>query len=291
MVPSDPVQSFLEEFIMRRSASLCWSVIGVVLLLVIPITGWAQLTYEGSSSIGDALFPALAKAFTAKTGIQFGTINPTNSVQGFTAVRDGKSSLGGLSRLLTQEELKSGLANQVIGYDALVVYVHPGSPIENLTLDQIKKIFSGQITSWKDVGGQDSPILTLVKKGGEEGGVVGQFRELVMGGDALATPAASFPSHKENVEFVASNPTAITFASLAGDLKVGKMISVEGIHPSPTAVSKGDYPLARPFLLIYKENPPNPDVAKFMEFVFAREGQAIVKEFVVPVMAFDEPGK
>jgi len=247
----------------------------------------AQLNYEGSSSLGDSLIPELAKDFTAKTGIQFGTINPTNSAQGFQGVKSGKAAIGGLSRLLTQEELKDGFANRVIGYDAVVVYVNLQNPIKNITIAQLKSVFSGKIVNWKDLGGSDVPIVVLVKLGGEEGGVVGQFKELVMAGESMASPSLAFPSHQENVEYVASNPAAITFASLAGDKKTGRILSVEGVDPSRKALLSGEYPLARPYLVIFKSNPPEPDVAKFIEFVFSSEGQAIVQKFVVPVVSFD----
>lgn len=260
------------------------------LVLSILIAGpvQAQLTYEGSSSIGEGLLPELAKAFTAKTGTPFGQINPTNSAQGFQAVKDGKARLGGLSRLLNKEELEAGLANRVIGYDALVIFVHASNPIASMTVEQIRSVFSGKTTTWKDLGWDDIPIVTLVKLGGEEGGVVGQFREVVMEGASLASPSLAFPSHLENIQYVASNPAAITFAALAGDSNLARIMPIEGIGPSPRTLNLGQYPLGRPYLLVFRDTPTDPDVAKFLEFVFSPEGQEIVKRFVVPVMTFEQ---
>ncbi|NLI76827.1 MAG: hypothetical protein GX442_10345 [Candidatus Riflebacteria bacterium] len=253
---------------------------------LLAIAAGAQLSYEGSSSIGTALLPELATAFTASSGIAFGEIRATSSNQGFVAARDGKAVLGGLSRLLTKEELDSGLTNRPIGYDALVVYVNGQNPVASLTLGQVKDIFAGTVTNWQAVGGPDLPIVTLVRQG-DEGGVMGQFREVVMEGAPLATPAFAFPTHQENIEYVASNPAAITFAALAGDRGLTRVVAIDGILPSLETLSLGQYPLGRPFTLVYRDDPKNADLAKFLDFVFSREGQAIVRKYVLPVLSFD----
>ncbi len=260
----------------------------VGLLQVAGLTGAvsAELSYEGSSSIGQALLPELAKAFTVSTGIAFGEIRATSSNQGFAAVKDGKAALGGLSRLLTQIELESGLANRVIGYDALVVAVHPDNPVASLTLAQVAEIFAGRITNWQQVGGPDLPIVTLHRQG-EEGGVVGQFREVVMGGQPLASPAFAFPTHQENLEYVAVNPAAITFAAMVGDKGLTRYLAIEGVLPTQQTLSLGQYPLGRPFVLVYRDDHPNPDLSKFIEFVLSKDGQAIVRKYVQPVMVFE----
>ena len=254
------------------------------IFLCFSIPAIADLTYEGSSSIGGALLPELAKAFEQKSGIKFTTITSNDSTQGFKALMTGKTLIGGLSRLLTTEELNESLGNQVIGYDAIVIYLNSDNPVQNLTIEQLKKIFSNEITTWKEVGGKDEPIVTVLKKGGDEGGTTKQFRELVLAGQALATPSLFFNSHQENIEYVASNSTAVTFASLAFDEKVTKYVSINGVLPSREALNKGEYALARPYLLIYKAQPENEEIKKFLDFVFSGEGQNIVKKYVVPVM-------
>lgn len=267
---------------MNAKRTLLFGMIVLLFVLGQPVCG--QLAYEGSSSIGQSLFPDLAKAFEAKSGIPFKSIKATDSDQGFKGVVAKSADIGGLSRLQTADELKSELGNQVIGYDAVVIYIHPGNMVQSLSSDQLQRIFLGEIKNWKEVGGSDTALITLLKNKGDEGGTTKQFLELIMGGKDFATPAKSFDSHQENIEFVASNPGAITFAALAFDEKKAKIVSIDNVLPSRETLNKGEYPLARPYLLVYLSQPENEQVKKFMEFVFTSEGQAIVKKYVVPVM-------
>lgn len=257
------------------------------LCLAVPFTASAQLSYEGSSSIGDTLLPELAKAFQAKTGISFDRITSNSSAQGYQAISDGKASIGGLSRLLTADEMKTEPGNRVIGYDAVVIYVHKDMPVTSLTSEQLGKIFSGQTKNWKDVGGTDAPIVTVLKENATEGGTARQFCELILGGQSPATAAVALPGITECVSYVASNPNSITFASLAFDDKTARFVALDGVLPSRETLNKGEYPLARPYVLIYSNKPEDPNVTKFLDFALTKEGQEIVKKYVVPVMGFE----
>ncbi len=266
----------------RRAVAVCFVVFA---LLAVVGVARAELTYEGSSSIGKALLPELARAFEAKTGIKFGKIGSTDSDAGFNAVIASQAVIGGLSRLQSAKELEAGLANRVIGYDAVVVYVQPDSSIKDLTTDQLKGIFTGKITNWQEVGGPDLSIATVLKKDVDVGGTARQFRELALVGEPFASGTVTVPGYKEAVAYVAANPAAITFASLVADEKVARYISVDGVAPSRENLAGGAYPLGRPYLLIYRDDPNNADLAKFLDFVFSEEGQAIVKKHAIPVMA------
>ena len=245
---------------------------------------YGQLSYEGSSSIRDALFPDLAKAYEKKTGIAFSSIKSGDSEGGFASVKSGKASIGGLSRLLTADEMAADLGNRVIGYDAIVIYLNKDNPVKNLSVEQLKKIFLKEITNWKDLGGADLPIETVLKTGGGTGGVMKQFSEFILEGKPLAEPGKSFASHKEDVEYVAKTPGAITFASFAFDTKVTPFISIDGVLPSKETLGRGEYALARPFVLVFNNKPEDPKVVAFMDWVLSEEGQKIVKNFVVPVL-------
>lgn len=259
----------------------------VLLCLALPFAASAQLSYEGSSSIGDTLLPELAKAFQAKEGITFDKITSNSSAQGYQAVSEGKVSVGGLSRLLTADEMKTEPGNRVIGYDAVVVYVNKDMPVESLTSEQLGKIFSGQLKNWKDVGGTDAPIVTVLKENATEGGTARQFCELILGGQTPATASMILPGIKECVAYVASNPNTVTFASLAFDDKTARFVAIDGVLPSRDTLNKGEYPLARPYVLIYSNKPEDPKVTKFLDFALTKEGQDIVKKYIVPVMGFE----
>jgi len=259
----------------------------VLACIALAVPASAQLSYEGSSSIGDTLFPELVKSFQAKTGIGFTKVTSNSSAQGYQAVKEGRAAIGGLSRLLTADEMKTEPGNRVIGYDAVVVYVNKDMPITSLSSEQLGRIFSGQAKNWKDVGGSDAPIVTVLKKNATEGGTARQFCELILGGQPPATPTVTLPGIKECVAHVASTPNTITFASLAFDDKTARFMAIDGVLPSRDALTKGEYPLARPYVLIYQNKPEDPRVTQFLDFVLTKEGQEIVRAFVVPVMGFE----
>jgi phosphate transport system substrate-binding protein len=259
------------------------------LLLLSGSPALADLSYEGSSSIGEQLLPELAAAFEKASGIKFSSLTSNDSTVGFKALIAEKTLLAGLSRLMTQEELQTEVANQPMGYDAIVIYVHKDNPVKSLTSEQLKNIFMDTIKNWQEVGGPDAPIETIVKQGDDEGGTVKQFRELLLEGKTFTNPTKRFPSHKENIDYVMNTPQALTFASLAFDEKKTPIIAVDGVLPSRETLNKGEYPLARPYVLVYlNKNAENPEIKKFLEFVLSKEGQEIVKKYVVPVMGFGE---
>jgi len=260
----------------------------IFVFLLISLPSRAQLTYEGSSSIGNELLPELAKAFEKKTGTSFKSIKPSDSADGFKAVKDGTAAIGGLSRLMTSEEMSADLGNKVIGYDAIVVYVHKDNPVKNLSIENLKKIFLGEVKNWKEVGGNDGPIEIVLKKEGITGGTMKQFTELILEGRALAAPQVSFSTHREDIAYVASHPNAVTFASLAFDEKLTPFISIENVYPSREALNRGEYVLARPFVLVYRTQPEDPMVTAFLDFALSEEGQAIVKKYVIPVVVSDK---
>jgi phosphate transport system substrate-binding protein len=259
----------------------------VMLLLLLPGMSFGQLSYEGSTSIAERLLPDLVEAWVAKSGRVFGEIRSTDSTQGLQAVLKGSAVLGGMSRFLTQEELQQAVVNRPIGYDAVVIYVARENPLVNLTLDQVRGIFLGNIRQWREVGGPDGDILLALKENPSEGGIYGQFREVVLAGQALASPALQFPGHREAIEYVAENMLGITMGALAFDQKKAKILSVDGVQPSRKSLNVGEYPLARPFVLVYREDPKNGDLNSFLEFVFSREGQRIVERHVIPVLEFE----
>ena len=258
----------------------------MLLVLLVFSPGWAQLSYEGSSSIGHSLLPDLAAAFATKEKLQFDSIISNDSNLGFLAVKEGKAKIGGLSRMLREEELKENFTNQVIGYDAIAIYVNQANQVRGFTVEQLQNIFGGAITNWKDVGGADAAIK-LVSKTGDEGGSSRHFQDLVMDGKPLAKPAIEATDRSDCVQKVLSEKDAITFASVVFKGDGAPMASVNGILPEGDKLRTGEYLLSRPYNLVIK-NAEDPQIAKFMEFVFSEDGQKIVAKYAMPAVDFSE---
>jgi ABC-type phosphate transport system substrate-binding protein len=117
----------------------------------------AQITYVGSTTIGEGLIPEAAKAFTAKPGIPFGSIEVPVSSKGLEMILRGEAQLADISRSLTLEEKQRRFYYRIIGYDAVGIYVHPANPVTNLTKQQLKAIHTGQITNWNIDGFAPEP--------------------------------------------------------------------------------------------------------------------------------------
>ena len=241
----------------------------------------AGLTYEGATVISETVMPDLASAFEAKTTVKFDKIGGAGADKGFKAVIEGKADIGGLSRALSREEKKEKPYYQTIGYDAIAIFVHEKNPVKNLSKEQLKGIFTGKITNWKEVGGKDAKItaVTEFKTGGR--GTLKIFKELILRNSEFgATKELDFA--RDCVNYVATDENAISYASLCFSAAGTKSVALEKIEPSASNIKKGSYLLSRPLILLTKALPAG-DVKKFFNFVTSAEGQAIMAKKFVPV--------
>ena len=146
-------------------------VFALALILAAPKESLAKgLTYEGSTTMGENIMPEAQEAFEAKTKIKFDKIGGLGSGKGFNQVMTGGVDIAGVSRALTYEEKEQKPYYQVIGYDAITIFVNEKNSIKNLSKKQLEDIFTGKLTNWKEVGGSEAPIVvvTEIKTGGAQ---------------------------------------------------------------------------------------------------------------------------
>jgi len=239
------------------------------------------LTYEGSTTIGENIIPEAVKAFEAKTKIKFDSIGGLGSGKGFKAVMEDKCDVAGVSRALTADEKKQKPYYQIIGYDAIAIFVNEKNPVKDLSREQVKGIFTGKIRNWKEVGGKDAPIevITEIKTGGRA--TIAAFKELALD-NAEFGPSKEIDKPHDCVKAVAQNENAITHGSLAFKEAGTKYITINKVEPDIKNVRSGAYLFSRPLLLVSKGLPKG-DLKKFFDFVLSPEGQAIVGKNFVPV--------
>ena len=115
---------------------------------------------DGSTSM-EKVIGALSESFMANNADTTVTYNPTGSGSGITAVQEGTCDIGLSSRALKDEEKAAGLKETVLAYDGIAIIVHPDNPVSDLTLEQIAKLYTGEITNWKDVGGNDAQVVLI----------------------------------------------------------------------------------------------------------------------------------
>ena len=222
---------------------------------------------DGSTSM-EKVIGALGEAFMeANSGVNF-TYNPTGSGSGITAVSEGRCDIGLSSRALKDSEVASGLVGTVLAYDGIAVIVNPANTVEDLDIETIAKIYTGEITNWSEVGGADAEIVLVGREAGS--GTRSGFEELTSTGDVITA--------------VAQNPDAIGYASLASVKDSVKALKVAGVTPSEETVKDGTYLIQRPFVLVTKEGVELSPVAQAF-FDYATKGQAndiITASGVVP---------
>ena len=235
---------------------------------------------DGSTSM-EKVIGALGEAFMeANSGVNF-TYNPTGSGSGITAVSEGRCDIGLSSRALKDSEVASGLVGTVLAYDGIAMIVNPANTVEDLDIETIAKIYTGEITNWSEVGGADAEIVLVGREAGS--GTRNGFEELTETVDKCKY-RQELTSTGDVITAVAQNPDAIGYASLASVKDSVKALKVAGVTPSEETVKDGTYLIQRPFVLVTKEGVELSPVAQAF-FDYATKGQAndiITASGVVP---------
>ena len=236
---------------------------------------------DGSTSM-EKVIGALSEAFMEANSKVTVTYNPTGSGTGITAVSEGRCDIGLSSRSLKDDEKASGLVETVLAYDGIAVIVNPANGVEDLSLEQIAKIYTGEITNWSEVGGSDAEIVLIGREAGS--GTRSGFEEIVDVKDKCQY-RQELTSTGDVIAAVSQNPDAIGYASLASVKDTVKALKVAGVAPSEETVKDGSYLIQRPFVLVTKEGVTLSPVAQAF-FDYATGGEAndiITAAGVVPV--------
>lgn len=263
----------------------------VIALLVFPAASFGadSISYSGSSTIGQGILLAgAAKAFEAKTKIKLNVDNP-GSGKGIKALLEDKVDVAGASRTLEPSEKQQKLIGTVIGYDGIAVFVHKNNPVKNLTKEQIKGIFTGKITNWKEVGGKNAPITPNTEIQGGKRATIEVFQEMVMDKAPFAKGFKEIDMPKDQIVETAKDENSICGVSLGllaavpADVKAKvKAVAVNGVEPTDANIQSGAYIISRPLLIVSKGLPKG-DVKTFVDFMLSREGQSFVEVNFVPV--------
>ena len=204
---------------------------------------------DGSTS-REKVIGALSESYMAANKDVTVNYNPTGSGAGITAVQEGTCDIGLSSRALKDEEKAAGLKETVLAYDGIAIIVHPDNPVSDLSIEQIAKLYTGEITNWKDVGGSDAEVVLI---GREAASGTRDGFESITGTKDKCQYRQELTSTGDVITAVSQNPDAIGYASLAAIKDSVKALSVDGVTPSETTVKDGSYPVQRPFVLVTVE--------------------------------------
>ena len=204
---------------------------------------------DGSTSM-EKVIGALGEAFMEQNkGVTF-TYNPTGSGSGITAVGEGRCDIGLSSRALKDDEKASGLKETILALDGIAVIVNPANPVSDLDVETIAKIYTGEITNWKEVGGNDAEIVLIGREAGS--GTRDGFESITDTKDSCKY-RQELTSTGDVITTVSTNPDAIGYASLAALKDNVKALTVGGIAPTEDTVKDGSYVIQRPFVLVTKD--------------------------------------
>ena len=204
---------------------------------------------DGSTSM-EKVIGALSESYMAANKDVTVNYNPTGSGAGITAVQEGTCDIGLSSRALKDEEKAAGLKETVLAYDGIAIIVYPDNPVSDLSIEQIAKLYTGEITNWKDVGGSDAEVVLI---GREAASGTRDGFESITGTKDKCQYRQELTSTGDVITAVSQNPDAIGYASLAAIKDSVKALSVDGVTPSETTVKDGSYQVQRPFVLVTVE--------------------------------------
>ena len=206
---------------------------------------------NGSTSM-EKVIGALSEQFMSDNSGVSVTYDATGSGAGIEAASNGSADIGLSSRALKDEEKSSGLVGTTVALDGIAVIVNEACPVEDLSLEQIAAIFTGEVTDWSELGGEAGAIACIGREAGS--GTRDGFESITGTKDACKMDQ-ELTSTGAVIEAVAGNPNAIGYASLSSveGKDTVKAVTVGGVECSEATVLDGSYAIQRPFVLVTKE--------------------------------------
>jgi len=266
----------------------------VLCMVLMPSAGFAQpnrIIIDGSTTVGP-IAKAFAEYYMSKNpGVNI-TVSESGSGNGAKALINGMCDIADMSRFMKNEEFKAAVAKgiypvgTVIAIDGLAVIVHPSCPVQGLTTDQIRNIYTGKITNWKELGGPNVAIVMISRD--TNSGTYESFETLVLNKQKISDKAEYVGSSGAIRSRVQSTPAAIGYVGLGFVDKTVKALKVNGVYPDNATVVSGTYPIARPLFMFTNGYPKmGSRLGNFLNLYLTQKGQQIIEEIgFVPVTKY-----
>ena len=266
------------------------SILGAIALFVQPVVA-KSIVVDGSTTVGP-IAKAFAEYFMAANPDINVTVSESGSGNGAKSHVNQTCDVAAMSRPMKDSEFGAAAGKgiqpvaHVVALDGLPILVHPSNPVGNLTVEQVRMIFKGEISNWKEVGGPDRDIVTISRD--TNSGTYETFAKLVMNKEKIGDKCEYVGSNGAIRQRVQSTPAAIGYAGLGFVDKTVKALNVNGVYPSLETVQSGEYPVARP-LFLYTNTYPNmgSSLYQYINIYLTADGQEIVEEIgFVPVTMY-----
>ena len=262
--------------------------LGLMAVLTLPAAAAdKKITWAGCGISKNAFMSEMAAAYKKKTGVEI-DFKGGGATKGIREVAARSVDIGGTCRhviedpksnLTVAEERRVQLTP--VAWDALVVIVHKDNPVDSVTLDQIRAIYTGKVTNWRELGGRDAPLELYVRKG-KISGVGRTLRELVFidyDQEFVAKHVVEESATLERDMVTNPNGIGITGISSARKLKdIAKILKLDGKDPSYENIKAGNYLLYRPIYMVTHLQNGDPEVRRFINFVMGPEGKTVMRK-------------
>jgi phosphate transport system substrate-binding protein len=270
------------------------SLAAVLCVMFIPASIFAEETkivIDGSTTVGP-IAKAFAEYYMSKNqGVNI-TVSESGSGNGAKSLINGTCDIATMSRFMKDEEFKAAVGKgvlpvaTVIAVDGIAVIVHPSCPVQGLTIDQVRDVYTGKISNWKDLGGPNVAIVLISRD--TNSGTYETFETLVLNKQKISDKAEYVGSNGAVRSRVQSTPAAIGYVGLGFVDKTVKALSVNGVVPDNATVTSGAYPIARPLFMFTNGYPKmGTHLYNFLNMYLTQKGQQIVEEIgFVPVTKY-----
>lgn len=263
----------------------------LALWLTMPASASEPLRWVGCDVTKQAFMKELAAAYEMLYGTKI-LLEGGGATPAYSRIMDKSADIGGSCKPVNKDDSSQSHVNaNPIAWDALVVMVHPDNPLDNITQEQIRQLYSGKITNWKQLGGADRPI-ELITRRGKESGVGVSIRKLLFDDTGMNfTGSKEVTSSTALEDEIESNPNAIGISGIANALnREVKALDLEGVAASYENIRLGVYPLYRPLYITFSSsNPRKAEIKSFLKLAHSAQGRKIIKEQgVVPYLEASE---
>ena len=252
----------------------------LILAITSPPLMASELNLKGSTTVLP-IAQKCAEAYMAEHPDVKISLSGGGSGNGIKAIIDNTADIGNCSRFIKTKEVNNAHEKGVypipfrIALDCIAPILNSSNKVKNLSMDQLKNIYLGNITNWKDVGGKNGKIVVISRD--SSSGTFGVWKKLVMHKKRVTPRALILPSNGAIVQAVAKTPNAIGYIGIGYMTKEIKTVSVDTIEPTEKNTVNGSFPIARP-LFMFTNNWPKGETMSFISFVLSKKGQMLVKE-------------
>ena len=254
----------------------------LILTLIVPISqaGEGQLVVQGSTTVLP-IAQAAAEVFMQNNSQANISVRGGGSGNGIAALIEGTCDIADASRPMKVKEIllcqKKGISPvpHIVAMDGIAVIVHTSNPVQGLNIEQIKDIYTGKITNWKELGGKDLKIVVVSRD--SSSGTFETFSKIVLKGGKIIPESLAQASNQTVATVISTTKGAIGYVGLGYISTTIKALQVNGVIPEQETVVSGKYPISRP-LYMYTDGAPQGVAKDFLEFICSEEGQKIVEE-------------